>query len=215
MISINNAPGCSGWTFRMHTNLLLQQLRPNSDDCYREGLWLRQAFIFSASEFNWHKILKFQSFPSQLQLVILPLGSLKNLDRNLFLAGPGYWWSWSRDRSWGWSVSEPEYDPASWQLIGDLDGDLSVEVTQTSSDPCEYLLDEELISDLMSQSGTGVNPDSFLAGQERSRGCIWTSTMLTTQVTTLSTRKCLISSLTWCQESLGNVWQEMPPLQIT
>ena len=76
--------------------------------------------------------------------------------------------------------------------MGDLDGDLSVEVTQMSSDPCEYLLDEELISDLMSHRGTGVNPDSFLAGQERSRGCIWTSTMLTTMMVALSMTKCLI-----------------------
>ena len=120
-------------------------------------------------------------FSPKLQIwCLLPFGSLKNLERKRFLAGPESEGlslrSFSLDRSWGWSESD-EYDPASF--VGDLVGDRSAEVTKTSSDPW----DSRLISDRGDKSSFSslfrhIGCSSFLAGQDRSRGCIWISTIL-------------------------------------
>ena len=91
--------------------------------------------------------------------LVSPFGSLKNFERNLFLAGPaGPALAISLERSWGCSLSE-----VSW-YCGDPLGDRSVELTKMSSEPLEKRLESE-------------NDEVLLVGQERSSGWIWISTM--------------------------------------
>ena len=113
---------------------------------------------------------------AQLWILDLPLlGSLKNFDRNLFLAGPTESCS-SLDKSWGWSLSD------------DLEADLSVEVT--SSDPLENLLESEKLELISSSAG--------LLGQLRSSGWSWISTMITVRV---SQYHFTLTNDAWCLHS--------------
>ena len=66
---------------------------------------------------------------------------MKNLDRNLFLAGPVC----SLLRSRGLSLSE------SGSPRGEPEGDLSVEVTVTSSEPPESLRELELTGNIKTE----------------------------------------------------------------
>ena len=87
-----------------------------------------------------------------------PLGSLKNFERNLFLAGPSSASPW--ERSWA-CCSPSDSSP--------LPPDLS---TNTSSLPCERRRMSERL-----EEGERPGEWGLLAGQERSKGCIWTSTI--------------------------------------